>query len=147
MNHGGPAEVEGTPENLPRRPGQRLQSSIKSKRFRLTAYAARVDADSTCSICISPMEENDVVKELLCRHCYHAECLDEWLAVSLLCPLCKQRAAPALASETATSGAAGVTWLGFWNKMYPLTRLTHPRQDGATETSTPHSNGSGSERA
>jgi len=35
-------------------------------------------------------EDDDDCKELYCGHCYHAECLDRWLRLSKLCPLCKR---------------------------------------------------------
>ena len=59
--------------------------------------------DGECSVCLTAFEEGDQVRELPCGHCYHAECIDEWLldkgrkpsGVEGLrglasCPLCKR---------------------------------------------------------
>lgn len=48
--------------------------------------------DPTCCICLVDMNHSDKVKELACRHCFHPECLDEWLQRSRACPLCKREA-------------------------------------------------------
>ena len=48
-----------------------------------------------CSICLLEMEADDVTKELACSHCYHSDCLDQWLNISVLCPLCRKTARPA----------------------------------------------------
>jgi len=51
--------------------------------------------DNTCAICINDMEDHEMVKLLPnCQHCYHGDCLDEWLRRSTLCPLCKQEVMP-----------------------------------------------------
>ena len=34
-------------------------------------------------------ELKEAVKELACGHCYHPDCLDSWLNVNPVCPLCK----------------------------------------------------------
>lgn len=52
----------------------------------------RENMDPTCCICLVDMDHNDKVKELACRHCFHPECLDEWLQRSRACPLCKREA-------------------------------------------------------
>jgi len=41
-----------------------------------------------CSICRMEYEEDDTLRVLPCKHCEHAECLDQWLKVSKCCPLC-----------------------------------------------------------
>lgn len=50
--------------------------------------------DECCSICLCELDGEEHVKELACGHCYHASCLDSWLRMKVLCPLCKQVAAP-----------------------------------------------------
>ncbi len=32
-----------------------------------------------CSVCLIPMKEGDVLKELPCGHTFHAKCIDQWL--------------------------------------------------------------------
>ena len=40
----------------------------------------KINAENTepeiCSICLGEFESNEMVKELLCGHCYHSDCLD-----------------------------------------------------------------------
>lgn len=46
-------------------------------------------ANTSCAVCLSDLDAKDLVKELPCRHVFHASCIDEWLNRSSLCPLCK----------------------------------------------------------
>lgn len=46
-----------------------------------------------CSICLENVEMGQRVRRLACMHCYHTECLDQWLKFSQAgrhrrCPLC-----------------------------------------------------------
>lgn len=45
--------------------------------------------DAVCCICLARYVENDEVRELPCTHFFHAECVDKWLKINALCPLCK----------------------------------------------------------
>ncbi|KAK8931157.1 E3 ubiquitin-protein ligase [Platanthera zijinensis] len=45
--------------------------------------------DAACCICLVTYAENDVLRELPCTHFFHAECVDKWLKINALCPLCK----------------------------------------------------------
>lgn len=76
-------------------PNAQLIRSIPKCKFR-DCHAHHEGADNTCSICLWDMEPNTVVKELRCKHVYHPDCLDGWLAVSTVCPLCKRPAEPPL---------------------------------------------------
>lgn len=42
-----------------------------------------------CAICMEAFAEGDKVRTLSCLHCYHADCVDQWLASSQTCPMCK----------------------------------------------------------
>eukprot|EP00615_Pteridomonas_danica_P004289 CAMPEP_0114360376 /NCGR_PEP_ID=MMETSP0101-20121206/23815_1 /TAXON_ID=38822 ORGANISM="Pteridomonas danica, Strain PT" /NCGR_SAMPLE_ID=MMETSP0101 /ASSEMBLY_ACC=CAM_ASM_000211 /LENGTH=830 /DNA_ID=CAMNT_0001504577 /DNA_START=74 /DNA_END=2564 /DNA_ORIENTATION=+ len=50
--------------------------------------------EEMCSICLCEMEPTETVKELHCGHCFHSNCLDEWLRVQFVCPLCKRQPLP-----------------------------------------------------
>jgi hypothetical protein len=71
------------------RPGHKLASTIAAVRHASTMHGT-TDRDDTCTVCLVRMEPNDLVKELACSHCFHKECLDSWLAVSTVCPMCRQ---------------------------------------------------------
>jgi hypothetical protein len=45
--------------------------------------------DDACIICFSDYAPGDLLKELPCKHYFHAACIDQWLARSGNCPLCK----------------------------------------------------------
>ncbi|CAN0235783.1 unnamed protein product [Scytosiphon promiscuus] len=45
-----------------------------------------------CAICLAGLEDGDVLRKLPCRHFFHRECVDEWLHLSVSCPLCKRSA-------------------------------------------------------
>lgn len=45
----------------------------------------------SCAICLELIEEEDVVRGLVCGHVYHAACLDPWLTRRrACCPMCKR---------------------------------------------------------
>lgn len=45
--------------------------------------------DAECCICLAKYEDNDDIRELPCNHFFHKECVDKWLKINALCPLCK----------------------------------------------------------
>ncbi|XP_022751703.1 E3 ubiquitin-protein ligase At4g11680-like [Durio zibethinus] len=45
--------------------------------------------DAVCCICLASYADNDVLKELPCSHFFHTTCIDKWLKMNALCPLCK----------------------------------------------------------
>ncbi|XVF34773.1 hypothetical protein REPUB_Repub18cG0087600 [Reevesia pubescens] len=45
--------------------------------------------DAVCCICLASYADNDVLKELPCSHFFHTTCVDKWLKMKALCPLCK----------------------------------------------------------
>jgi len=52
------------------------------------------DAESTgdapsCAICMQDYKENDELRILPCSHEFHAECVDKWLPMKKICPLCR----------------------------------------------------------
>ncbi|XVF49240.1 hypothetical protein PTKIN_Ptkin03bG0252800 [Pterospermum kingtungense] len=47
--------------------------------------------DAVCCICLANYADNDVLKELPCSHLFHTVCVDKWLKLKAICPLCKRR--------------------------------------------------------
>ncbi|XP_043702735.1 E3 ubiquitin-protein ligase At1g63170-like isoform X2 [Telopea speciosissima] len=45
--------------------------------------------DAVCCICLAKYADNDELRELPCSHFFHMECVDKWLKINALCPLCK----------------------------------------------------------
>ncbi|XP_042378861.1 E3 ubiquitin-protein ligase At1g63170-like isoform X1 [Zingiber officinale] len=45
--------------------------------------------DAVCCICLAKYVDNDELRELPCTHFFHKECVDKWLKLNALCPLCK----------------------------------------------------------
>jgi len=45
--------------------------------------------NNACAICLEDFGGSHQVKVLPCRHGFHVPCIDEWLARSDLCPICK----------------------------------------------------------
>jgi hypothetical protein len=45
--------------------------------------------DLDCAICLGQMTAENILYENNCKHAYHAQCVDKWLAKNPVCPLCK----------------------------------------------------------
>ncbi|XP_051123217.1 E3 ubiquitin-protein ligase At1g63170-like [Andrographis paniculata] len=45
--------------------------------------------DAECCICLSAYDDGTELRELPCRHHFHATCIDKWLQLNATCPLCK----------------------------------------------------------
>ncbi|KAL6132163.1 hypothetical protein ACLB2K_070534 [Fragaria x ananassa] len=47
--------------------------------------------DITCSICLSDYRPKETLKTIPeCQHCFHANCIDEWLKLNATCPICRK---------------------------------------------------------
>lgn len=55
--------------------------------------------DGTCAICLSEYNTKDTVRCIPeCRHCFHCECIDEWLRMNSSCPVCRNSPSPSSSS-------------------------------------------------
>lgn len=45
--------------------------------------------DAACCICLANYGDGEELRELPCTHFFHMECVDKWLKINALCPLCK----------------------------------------------------------
>ncbi|WOK97035.1 E3 ubiquitin-protein ligase [Canna indica] len=45
--------------------------------------------DAVCCICLAKYVDNEELRELTCSHFFHKSCVDKWLKINALCPLCK----------------------------------------------------------
>jgi hypothetical protein len=57
-----------------------------------SAASVEWEKSSECSICLQAYESNDLLVRLPCheRHCFHVECIREWLKRQNACPLCQK---------------------------------------------------------
>ena len=46
--------------------------------------------EDKCVVCQYEFKDGDKVKVLPCKHCFHPECIDEWLKNQKVCPFCKK---------------------------------------------------------
>lgn len=52
--------------------------------------------DSTCPICLTEYCTEETVRCIPeCKHCFHADCIDEWLRRNNSCPVCRNSPSPA----------------------------------------------------
>ena len=58
---------------------------IPEKPFHIALFDDNLD----CIICMEKFEENEKVKQLLCGHIFHGDCIDKWLSKEKKCPFCK----------------------------------------------------------
>ncbi|KAL6897924.1 hypothetical protein ACP4OV_006883 [Aristida adscensionis] len=57
------------------------------------------ERDGQCAVCLGEMEDGELGRLLpACRHAFHVECIDAWLAVSSTCPVCRTAAAAGAAA-------------------------------------------------
>ena len=53
-------------------------------------------ADVTCPICLQDYRPKDAIRCIPdCLHCFHADCIDEWLRLNGSCPVCRNSPSPA----------------------------------------------------
>lgn len=46
--------------------------------------------DTVCPICLSDYKPKDTLRTIpACQHCFHADCIDEWLRLNAACPVCR----------------------------------------------------------
>lgn len=56
-----------------------------------------------CVICMNEFMFGDELRYLPCLHCYHRECIDDWLMRSFTCPSCMEPVDAALLTTYQTS--------------------------------------------
>ncbi|KAL3622232.1 hypothetical protein CASFOL_033643 [Castilleja foliolosa] len=51
---------------------------------------------ATCPICLVDYHPKDIIRCIpQCDHCFHSECIDEWLRLNGSCPVCRNSPSPA----------------------------------------------------
>ncbi|WRX11298.1 zinc finger protein [Theobroma cacao] len=58
------------------------------------------DMSTECAVCLSTLEDEEMARFLPnCKHTFHAECIDKWLASQSTCPICRMEVEPRLQPE------------------------------------------------
>jgi hypothetical protein len=52
-------------------------------------HKALFDDNNDCIICMEGFSEGEFVKQLMCGHIFHGDCIDHWLSQQKNCPFCK----------------------------------------------------------
>jgi hypothetical protein len=66
---------------------QRLEQLIR----RLVTKKVPVgESNGDCAICLESMQEGQSIRQLPCKHAYHAHCIDGWLKKKVTCVTCPQ---------------------------------------------------------
>lgn len=62
--------------------------SIPERKFKLGSIPKE---EAKCGICLSDYEINESLKSLpKCLHHFHSDCIDKWLAINKICPVCRE---------------------------------------------------------
>ncbi|XP_069778850.1 E3 ubiquitin-protein ligase ARK2C [Narcine bancroftii] len=70
---------------LPHKYKKRIQQDLKEDQ----KDEEDIDLDEKCTICLCVLEEGEDVRRLPCMHLFHQVCVDQWLATSKKCPICR----------------------------------------------------------
>ena len=49
-------------------------------------------SNTSCNICLAPYEVGEEVRTVRCLHRFHKGCIDQWLRMNAVCPVCKHPA-------------------------------------------------------
>lgn len=61
--------------------------------------------ESECAVCLSVFEEGEEVRQLpICKHSFHAPCIDMWLYSHMNCPICRCPVEPPVLQQSAAMG-------------------------------------------
>ncbi|XP_020371302.2 E3 ubiquitin-protein ligase RNF165 [Rhincodon typus] len=70
---------------FPHKYKKRMQQNLKEPK----EDEEETDFDEKCTICLCMLEEGEDVRRLPCMHLFHRVCVDQWLATSKKCPICR----------------------------------------------------------
>lgn len=58
----------------------------------LQIYATTVyQGTDECSICMLAIDDENLIVKLNCEHLFHLRCLEDWVRVRTICPICRRR--------------------------------------------------------
>lgn len=59
-----------------------------NNKLNYVSYILENDINKECSICIEHLVKGNYITTLECAHSYHKDCINEWLLIKRICPLC-----------------------------------------------------------
>lgn len=68
----------------------KVSKGITEEQFAKIAKINAKGVEELCSVCYNDINEDEEINQLPCQHCYHVDCIKEWLRQERTCPLCKQ---------------------------------------------------------
>lgn len=97
--------------------------------------------NDSCPICLDEFNQNEVLNELPCGHCYHIACIQPWLQYrSPCCPLCKLDVREEFKPSAATKSAEDVTrnkLKNIWSKLLLKTKTANTQNNNNNQSTTP----------
>ncbi|CAL5038852.1 unnamed protein product [Urochloa decumbens] len=98
--------ADGAEEGNPGAEGQHVGVDVsKLPEYAYTQSSRRRSSDGAqCSVCLGAVQPGEMVRRLpMCKHLYHVECIDMWLASHITCPVCRSDVEPAPADGQAAA--------------------------------------------
>ncbi|XP_073298601.1 RING-H2 finger protein ATL1-like [Primulina huaijiensis] len=64
--------------------------SVFSFKYKNEVAGQDIRNESECAVCLSVFEEGEELRQLpICKHSFHAPCIDMWLYSHMNCPICR----------------------------------------------------------
>ncbi|CAJ2637092.1 unnamed protein product [Trifolium pratense] len=70
-----------------------MKQNIKKIKLLISNDTTKHQIDKKCTICQEEYELDDELGRLNCEHCYHFQCIKQWLVLKNFCPVCKHEVA------------------------------------------------------
>ncbi|KAH7278961.1 hypothetical protein KP509_38G066400 [Ceratopteris richardii] len=81
---GGPPDSPSWECGLSKSFRQRLPIVLFDEKF------SSICQDTQCTVCLSDYQVSEKILQLpICKHSFHVQCIDEWLAKNVTCPICR----------------------------------------------------------
>lgn len=48
------------------------------------------EGSECCSVCLTQIQNEDIVRKTPCGHIFHTDCVDLWCIRNLTCPICRE---------------------------------------------------------
>ena len=65
-------------------------SEDKIKKLSREIFSKNKFMEDKCIICQYEFEKGEKIVVLPCKHCFHSDCIEEWLKNQKTCPFCKE---------------------------------------------------------